>query len=68
VARVVIAEDSALLREGVARLLEDVGFELVARAGDADGLLRRVPAHKPDGFHPSSGEEGERTHERPRSR
>jgi DNA-binding NarL/FixJ family response regulator len=68
VARVVIAEDSVLLREGVARLLEDAGFELVARAGDANDLLRRVRAHKPDGFHPSSGEEGERTHGRPRSR
>jgi DNA-binding NarL/FixJ family response regulator len=68
VVRVVIAEDSVLLREGLARLLEDAGFELVARAGDADDLLRRVRGHKPDGFHPSSGEEGERTHERPRSR
>ena len=66
--RVEIAEDSVLLRDGVARLLEDADFDLVARARDADYPLRRVPAHKPDGFHPLSGEEGERTHERPRSR
>ena len=46
--RVVIAEDSVLLREGVARLLEDAGFDVVARAGDADDLLRKVRAHKPD--------------------
>jgi DNA-binding NarL/FixJ family response regulator len=68
VVRVVIAEDSVLLREGVARVLEDAGFELVAKAGDADDLLRRVRAHKPDGFRPSSREGGERTHGRPRSR
>jgi DNA-binding NarL/FixJ family response regulator len=48
VLRVVIAEDSVLLREGVARLLEDAGFDVVARAGDADDLLRKVRAHKPD--------------------
>ena len=46
--RVIIAEDSVLLREGVARLLEDAGFDVVARAGDADDLLRKVRAHKPD--------------------
>jgi DNA-binding NarL/FixJ family response regulator len=51
--RAVIA-DSVLRREGVARLLEDAGFALVVRAGDGDDLLRRVRAHKPDGFHPSS--------------
>ena len=66
--RVEIAEDSVLLRDGVARLLEDAVFDLVARARDADDPLRRVRAHKPDGFHPSSGEAGERAHERPRSR
>jgi DNA-binding NarL/FixJ family response regulator len=37
-----------LLREGAARLLEDAGHEVVAQAGDADDLLRRVRAHKPD--------------------
>jgi DNA-binding NarL/FixJ family response regulator len=46
--RVVIAEDSVLLREGIARLLEDAGFDIVAQAGDADDLIRKVRAHKPD--------------------
>ena len=46
--RVVLAEDSVLLREGIARLLEDSGFEVVGRAGDAEDLLRKVRAHKPD--------------------
>jgi DNA-binding NarL/FixJ family response regulator len=46
--RVVIADDSVLLREGVARLLEEGGFEVVAQAGDADDLMRKVAAHKPD--------------------
>ena len=46
--RVVIAEDQALLRQGVVRLLEDAGFEVVAEAGDAPDLLRKVAAHKPD--------------------
>jgi DNA-binding NarL/FixJ family response regulator len=46
--RVVIAEDSVLLREGVAKLLEDEGFELVGRAGDAEQLLLKVRSYKPD--------------------
>ena len=46
--RVVIGEDQALLRQGVVRLLEDAGFEVVAEAGDAPDLLRKVGAHKPD--------------------
>ena len=46
--RVVVADDSVLLREGVVRLLEDRGFDVVAQAGDADDLLRKVNAHKPD--------------------
>jgi DNA-binding NarL/FixJ family response regulator len=46
--RVVLGEDSVLLREGIARLLEDSGFEVVGRAGDAEDLLRKVRAHKPD--------------------
>src|SRR4051812_14207639 len=45
---VVIADDSVLLREGIARLLEESGFEVVGQAGDADDLLRKVGAHKPD--------------------
>ncbi len=43
-----LGEDSVLLREGIARLLEDSGFDVVGRAGDADDLLRKVRAHKPD--------------------
>jgi DNA-binding NarL/FixJ family response regulator len=46
--RVVIADDSVLLREGIARLLADAGFEVVAQAGDAEDLIRKVSAHKPD--------------------
>ena len=46
--RVVIADDSVLLREGTVRLLEDAGIEVVGRAGDADELMREVRAHKPD--------------------
>jgi DNA-binding NarL/FixJ family response regulator len=46
--RVVIADDSVLLREGAVRLLEDAGFEVVAQAGDGEDLLRKVRAHKPD--------------------
>src|SRR5918999_3844636 len=46
--RVVIADDSVLLREGVARLLEEYGFEVAGQAGDAEDLLRKVGAHRPD--------------------
>ena len=46
--RVVVADDSVLLREGVVRLLEEADFEVVAQAGDAEDLLRKVNAHKPD--------------------
>ena len=46
--RVVIADDAVLIREGAARLLEEAGFEVVAQAGDADDLLRKVRAHHPD--------------------
>jgi DNA-binding NarL/FixJ family response regulator len=46
--RVVVAEDSVLLREGIVRLLEEEGFEVVAQAGDAEDLVRKVSAHKPD--------------------
>ena len=44
----VIAEDQALLREGLARLLADAGIEVVGQAGDAPDLLRKVAAHRPD--------------------
>ena len=46
--RVVVADDSVLLREGVVRLLEENGFEVVGQAGDAEDLIRKVKAHKPD--------------------
>ena len=46
--RVVVADDSVLLREGVVRLLEENGFDVVGQAGDADDLIRKVKAHKPD--------------------
>jgi DNA-binding NarL/FixJ family response regulator len=46
--RVVVAEDSLLLREGLVRLLEESGFEVVGQAGDGDDLLRKVRGHKPD--------------------
>jgi DNA-binding NarL/FixJ family response regulator len=46
--RVVIGEDDVLLREGIARLLDDAGFDVVAQAGDAEDLLRKGLAHRPD--------------------
>jgi DNA-binding NarL/FixJ family response regulator len=46
--RVVVAEDDVLMREGIVRLLGEAGFEVVAQAGDADALLRKALAHKPD--------------------
>jgi DNA-binding NarL/FixJ family response regulator len=46
--RVVLADDSVLLREGVARLLEEAGIQVVGQSGDADDLLRKVHAHRPD--------------------
>jgi DNA-binding NarL/FixJ family response regulator len=46
--RVVVADDSVLLREGIVRILGDSGFDVVGQAGDADDLIRKVSAHKPD--------------------
>jgi DNA-binding NarL/FixJ family response regulator len=46
--RVVIADDSVLLREGVSRLLVEAGFEVVGHAGDADELLQEVEDKQPD--------------------
>jgi DNA-binding NarL/FixJ family response regulator len=46
--RVAIAEDSVLLREGIASLLSDAGLEVVAQCGDAEDLMRKVNAHQPD--------------------
>ena len=46
--RVVLAEDSVLLREGIARLLEDAGFAVVGQSGTADDLMLKVRSYKPD--------------------
>jgi DNA-binding NarL/FixJ family response regulator len=46
--RVVIAEDNALLREGLVALLRERGIDVVAQADDGPGLLRIVGGHKPD--------------------
>ena len=46
--RVVVADDSVLLREGIVRILGDSGFDVVGQAGDAEDLIRKVSAHKPD--------------------
>jgi DNA-binding NarL/FixJ family response regulator len=46
--RVVIGEDSVLFREGLARLLEDAGHQVIARAGDADAVVAAVDATRPD--------------------
>jgi DNA-binding NarL/FixJ family response regulator len=46
--RVVLADDAVLLREGVARLLGEAGFDVVAQSGTAEDLLRHIAMHKPD--------------------
>jgi DNA-binding NarL/FixJ family response regulator len=46
--RVVVGEDQPLVREGIVRVLENAGFEVVGVAGDAPDLLRKTNAHKPD--------------------
>jgi DNA-binding NarL/FixJ family response regulator len=46
--RVVVAEDSALFREGIARILQGAGFEVVAQVGDRDALVAAVTTHEPD--------------------
>lgn len=46
--RVVIADDEVLLREGLARLLSDVGIDVAGTAGTPDGLFRLVELHSPD--------------------
>ena len=51
--RVVIADDEVLLREGLARLLTETGFEVVGKAGDPDQLLATV-RHT----HPRGGDRG----------
>lgn len=46
--RVVLADDSVLVRGGIARLLEDAGMNVVAQAGDGDELLEQVASTRPD--------------------
>jgi DNA-binding NarL/FixJ family response regulator len=46
--RVVIGEDDVLMREGIARLLAEAGFDVAAQAGDAEEFLRKALAHEPD--------------------
>lgn len=46
--RTVVADDSVLLREGLVRLLQEGGVEVVGQAGDADELVRKTRLHKPD--------------------
>jgi DNA-binding NarL/FixJ family response regulator len=46
--RVILADDASLVRQGLARLLEDAGFEVVAQLGDASQLLSHVESHRAD--------------------
>src|SRR5881409_2798489 len=46
--RIVVADDNALLREGIASLLSDAGHEVVGRAVDADDLRLKVRSYTPD--------------------
>ena len=46
--RVVIAEDSVLIREGIARLIDESGGTVVAKVGDGDAFVEAVAAHRPD--------------------
>jgi DNA-binding NarL/FixJ family response regulator len=48
VLRIVVADDNALLREGIASLLEDAGHQVVGRSGSADDLLLKVRSYSPD--------------------
>jgi DNA-binding NarL/FixJ family response regulator len=47
-ARVVIGEDDVLMREGIARILVEAGFDVVVQVGDAEDFLRKALAHRPD--------------------
>ena len=46
--RVVVADDSVLLREGVVRILEEAGFDVVGQAGTADELMLKVRSYSPN--------------------
>jgi DNA-binding NarL/FixJ family response regulator len=62
--RVVVAEDVMLTREGIVRVLRDAGVDVVAEAGEVDGLMRAVATQKPDcavvdiRMPPTQGDEG----------
>jgi DNA-binding NarL/FixJ family response regulator len=72
--RVVIADDSLLIREGVVRVLHDAGLEVVASVGEAEALKRAVAAEKPDvaivdvRMPPTQTDEGSRAAEQIRER
>ena len=72
--RVVVADDSVLLREGVTRVLQEGGFEVVASVGDGGALKRAVAAEKPDvavvdvRMPPTHTDEGSRAAEQIRER
>ncbi|GAA1752782.1 MULTISPECIES: response regulator transcription factor [Streptomonospora] len=46
--RVVVADDAALIRSGIVRLLEEFGCQVVAEIGDGDSLIRAIAEHRPD--------------------
>ena len=46
--RIVVAEDSVIIREGLVRLLIEAGFDVIGQAGDGAELLRQVDTHRPD--------------------
>jgi DNA-binding NarL/FixJ family response regulator len=46
--RIVVGEDQPIVREGIVRVLEEAGFDVVGVAGDAEDLVRKAGAHKPD--------------------
>jgi len=46
--RVVVVDDSVLVREGITKVLTARGFDVVAHAGDGDGAMAQVEAHRPD--------------------
>ena len=46
--RVVVGEDEPLVREGIVRVLEEAGLDVVGVAGDAEDLVRKAGAHRPD--------------------
>ena len=62
--RVIVCDDAPIVREGVAQILRDAGFQIVATAGDAPELVRKARAHRPDvvvtdiRIRPDNGDDG----------